>query len=83
VIFSALHDLWYGFGVALEPHNLLFCFLGVLIGNIVGVLPGMGVLATISILLPLTFGMKPVAAILMLAGVFYGASWPLSWCRWH
>src|ERR1700684_1324258 len=62
----------YGFGVALEPHNLMFCFLGVLIGNIVGVLPGMGVLATISILLPLTFGMKPVAAILMLARGMYG-----------
>ena len=75
MIYSALTDLWYGFGVALEPHNLLFCFIGVLIGNIVGVLPGMGVLATISILLPLTFGMKPVAAILMLAGVFYGAQY--------
>ena len=70
MIYSALTDLWYGFGVALEPHNIVFCFLGVLIGNIVGVLPGMGVLATISILLPLTFGMKPVGAILMLAGVF-------------
>ena len=75
MIYSALTDLWYGFGVALEPHNLMFCFLGVLIGNIVGVLPGMGVLATISILLPLTFGMKPVAAILMLAGVYYGAQY--------
>ncbi len=57
------------------PNYLVFTFLGVLIGNIVGVLPGMGVLATISILLPLTFGMKPVAAILMLAGVFYGAQY--------
>src|ERR1700757_3994279 len=72
---SALHDLWYGFGVALEPHNILWCFVGVVIGNIVGVLPGMGVLATISILLPLTFGMKPVGAILMLAGVMYGAQY--------
>src|SRR5487761_771588 len=65
----------YGFGVALEPHNLMFCFLGVLVGNMVGVLPGMGPLATISILLPLTFGMKPVAAILMLGGVMYGAQY--------
>ena len=72
---TALSDLWYGFGVALEPHNLMFCFLGVLIGNMVGVLPGMGPLATISILLPLTFGIKPVGAILMLAGVFYGAQY--------
>src|SRR3979409_992826 len=58
VILTSLTDLWYGFGVALEPHNLMFCFIGVLIGNMVGVLPGMGPLATISILLPLTFGIK-------------------------
>jgi TctA family transporter len=75
VIETALTDLWYGFSVALEPHNLLWCFVGVLVGNMVGVLPGMGPVATISILLPLTFGMKPVAAILMLAGVYYGAQY--------
>jgi TctA family transporter len=56
-------------------YNLIWCFVGVLIGNLVGVLPGMGVLATISILLPLTFGMSKVAAILMLAGVYYGAQY--------
>jgi len=75
VITTALTDLWYGFGVALQPENLWWCFVGVLIGNMVGVLPGMGPLATISILLPLTFGMKPVGAILMLAGVMYGAQY--------
>ena len=75
MIETALTDLWYGFGVALEPHNLMWCFVGVLVGNMVGVLPGMGPLATISILLPLTFGMKPVGAILMLAGVMYGAQY--------
>ncbi len=75
MIQQAFTDLWYGFGVALEPHNLFWCFIGVLIGNMVGVLPGMGPLATISILLPLTFGMKPVAAILMIAGVYYGAQY--------
>jgi TctA family transporter len=75
MISTALADLWYGFGVALEPHNLMFCFLGVLIGNMVGVLPGMGPLATISMLLPLTFGMQPVAAILMIAGVYYGGQY--------
>src|ERR1700728_1194750 len=75
VITTALTDLMYGFGVALEPRNLMFCFVGVLVGNMVGVLPGMGPLATISILLPLTFGMKPVAAILMLGGVMYGAQY--------
>ena len=75
MIETALTDLWYGFGVALEPHNLMWCFIGVLVGNMVGVLPGMGPLATISILLPLTFGMKPVGAILMLAGIIYGAQY--------
>src|SRR6516164_7544192 len=72
---TALTDLWYGFGVALEPQNIMWCFVGVLVGNMVGVLPGMGPLATISILLPLTFGIKPVGAILMLSGVFYGAQY--------
>jgi TctA family transporter len=75
VIGAALNSLWFGFGIALEPHNLMWCFLGVLAGNMVGVLPGMGPIATISILLPLTFTMKPVAAILMLAGVFYGSQY--------
>src|SRR6185437_12775043 len=75
VISTALTDLWYGFGVALEPHNLMYCFLGVLVGNLVGVLPGMGAVATISILLPLTFGMQPVPAILMLSGVYYGSQY--------
>jgi putative tricarboxylic transport membrane protein len=75
VIGTALQDLYYGFGVALEPHNLMYCFLGVLVGNLVGVLPGMGPVATISILLPLTFGMPPVPAILMLSGVYYGAQY--------
>jgi putative tricarboxylic transport membrane protein len=68
-------DLMHGFGVALEPHNLMWCLIGVLIGNLVGVLPGMGVLSTISILLPLTFAMKPVGALLMLSGIYYGAQY--------
>src|SRR6201995_354954 len=72
---TALSDLWYGFGVALEPQNLMWCFVGVLVDYRFGVLHGMGPVATISILLPLTFGMKPVAAILMLSGVFYGAQY--------
>jgi putative tricarboxylic transport membrane protein len=83
VIESALGGLAYGFSVAFGPpfllgfipHNLIWCFVGVFVGNMVGVLPGMGPLATISILLPLTFGMKPVAAILMLGGVMYGAQY--------
>ncbi len=72
---TGLADLIHGFGIALEPHNLLWCFVGVMVGNLVGVLPGMGVLSAISILLPLTFGMKPVAAVLMLSGIYYGAQY--------
>ncbi len=75
MIDTAVTDLLYGFTVALEPHNLMWCFVGVLVGNMVGVLPGMGPLATISILLPLTFGMKAVPAILMLAGILYGGQY--------
>ena len=67
--------LAHGFSIALEPHNLLWCFVGVLVGNMVGVLPGMGVLSSISILLPFTFSMPPVAALLMLAGIYYGAQY--------
>lgn len=67
--------LLHGFSVALQPHNLLWCFVGVFVGNLVGVLPGMGVLSAISILLPLTFGMPPVSALLMLAGIYYGAQY--------
>lgn len=61
------------FRVALEPLNLLLCFVGVFIGTLIGVLPGLGPIATISILLPITFCFAPVQAIIMLAGVYYGA----------
>jgi putative tricarboxylic transport membrane protein len=64
-----------GFGVAFTVNNLLFCFLGVLIGTLIGVLPGIGPVATISLLLPVTFGMNPVTSIIMLAGVYYGAQY--------
>lgn len=75
MISVALSDLVHGFEVALQPHNILACFIGVFVGNLVGVLPGMGVMATISILLPLTFVLPPVASILMLAGIYYGAQY--------
>ena len=67
------HNLALGFGVAFSLKNLLFCFLGVLIGTLIGVLPGIGPVATISLLLPISFGMEPVTSIIMLAGVYYGA----------
>jgi len=72
---QSLIDLWYGFGVALQPHNLMWSFFGVLVGNLIGVLPGMGALTAISMLLPLTYTMQPVPAILMLAGIFYGSQY--------
>ncbi len=70
---DVLHNLALGFGVALSWHNLLFCLIGVLIGTLIGVLPGIGPVATISLLLPLTFGMESVTSIIMLCGVYYGA----------
>jgi TctA family transporter len=72
---QTLMDLWYGFGIALQPHNLMWSVFGVLIGNLIGVLPGMGALTTISMLLPLTYVIAPVPAILMLAGIFYGSQY--------
>ena len=72
---QSLIDLWQGFGVALQPHNLMWSFFGVLVGNLIGVLPGMGALSAISMLLPLTYTMHPVPAILMLAGIFYGSQY--------
>ena len=72
---QALQDLWFGFGIAFQGHNLMWSFFGVLVGNLIGVLPGMGALSAISILLPLTYTMHPVPAILMLAGIFYGSQY--------
>jgi len=66
-------NLALGFGIALTIKNLSFCFLGVLIGTLIGVLPGLGPVATISLLLPTTFGMEPVTSIILLCGVYYGA----------
>jgi putative tricarboxylic transport membrane protein len=75
VIAQSLIDLWHGFGVALVPQHLMWCFVGVLVGNLIGVLPGMGALSAISMLLPLTYGMQPIPAVLMLAGIFYGSQY--------
>src|ERR1700733_13972387 len=72
---DSLAALWTGFGVATQPQNLMWSFFGVLVGNLIGVLPGMGPLSAISILLPLTYSMHPVPAILMLAGIFYGSQY--------
>jgi putative tricarboxylic transport membrane protein len=68
-----LHNVIYGFGIALQPINLMYCFFGVLIGTLVGVLPGLGPAAAIALLLPATFKISPVSATIMLAGIYYGA----------
>ena len=70
---NVFHDLLYGFGVALLPVNLLACFFGVLVGTLVGVLPGIGPAGAMALLLPVTFGISPVSAVIMLAGIYYGA----------
>src|SRR5919112_895674 len=66
-------DLIYGFSVALSPVNLLYLAIGVLVGMVVGVMPGLGASAGVAILLPLTFSMGPTSAIVMLAAIYYGA----------
>jgi len=70
---ESLTSLAYGFNIALQPQNLLYCFIGVTMGTLVGVLPGIGPTATIALLLPATFKLNPIAAIIMLSGICYGA----------
>ncbi|MBN1106140.1 MAG: tripartite tricarboxylate transporter permease [Deltaproteobacteria bacterium] len=70
---ETLGQLLYGFGVALQPDNLLFCGVGVLMGTLVGILPGLGPAGGIALLLPISFYMTPTSAIILLAGVFYGS----------
>jgi putative tricarboxylic transport membrane protein len=69
-----LANLALGLSVALTPINLLYAFVGVLVGTLIGVLPGIGPVATIAMLLPTTYGLPPVTALIMLAGIYYGAS---------
>lgn len=69
------NNLALGFSVALTANNLLYCFYGVLLGTLIGVLPGLGPTATIAMLLPITFYLPPEAALIMLAGIYYGAQY--------
>jgi TctA family transporter len=70
-----LANLQLGFDVALTLQNVLYCFLGVFLGTLIGVLPGIGPVATIAMLLPATFALPPVSALIMLAGIYYGAQY--------
>jgi putative tricarboxylic transport membrane protein len=72
---EVLSHLAMGFSVAFKFQNLAYCFLGVLLGTLIGVLPGVGPLVTIAMLLPITFGLDPISALIMLAGIFYGAQY--------
>ena len=70
-----LSNLAQGFAVALTAVNLLYCLIGVVLGTLIGVLPGIGPVATIAMLLPITFNLPPVSALIMLAGIYYGAQY--------
>jgi putative tricarboxylic transport membrane protein len=69
------NNLALGFGVAFTFQNLIYCFVGCLLGTLIGVLPGIGPVATIAMLLPATYALPPVAALIMLAGIYYGAQY--------
>jgi putative tricarboxylic transport membrane protein len=70
---DTLASLSHGFAIALQPVNLFYCFMGSVMGTLVGVLPGLGPVASIALLLPATFHLNPVSAMIMLAGICYGA----------
>src|ERR1044071_5235050 len=72
---DVLANLALGFQTAMSLQNLLYCLIGVFLGTAVGVLPGIGPIATIAMLLPITFGLPPVSALIMLSGIYYGAQY--------
>ena len=74
-VMDLFDNLIFGFSVALSLQNLLYCFIGVSVGTLIGVLPGIGPLGTIAMLLPITFNVPPVGALIMLAGIYYGAQY--------
>src|SRR3979409_361646 len=72
---SLFSNLALGFSVALSLQNLFYCLMGVMLGTLIGVLPGIGPVATIAMLLPVTFTLNPTSALIMLAGIYYGAQY--------
>jgi len=72
---ETLSNLAFGLGIALSWQNILYCFIGCFLGTLVGVLPGIGPVATVAMLLPFTFGLEPAPALIMLAGIYYGAQY--------
>jgi putative tricarboxylic transport membrane protein len=69
------HNLIFGFSIALSMQNLFYCFMGCLLGTLIGVLPGIGPVATVAMLMPMTFTLPPVAALIMMAGIYYGSQY--------
>src|SRR5258706_2895779 len=70
-----LHSITLGFATALTWQNLVYCFIGVFVGTVIGVLPGLGPVPTISLLLPFSFTMNVASAVIMMAGIYYGAQY--------
>src|SRR5690606_30052410 len=74
-VMDIIGNLAIGFETALTLQNLFYAFIGCLLGTLIGILPGLGPLATISMLLPFTYGIDPIGALIMLAGIYYGAAY--------
>src|SRR4051812_49877184 len=72
---DVLHSIALGFATALTWQNLIYCFIGVFVGTVIGVLPGLGPVPTISLLLPFSFTMNVASAVIMMAGIYYGAQY--------
>ena len=70
---DAFNNLMYGFGIALEPINIAYVFIGVFAGTIIGMLPGLGPISALALMIPLTFAMEPSSGLILMAGVYYGA----------
>ena len=72
---DVLHSIALGFATALTWQNLIYCFIGVFVGTVIGVLPGLGPVPTISLLLPFSFTMDVASAVILMAGIYYGAQY--------
>ena len=72
---DVISNLGLGFAVALSIQNIAYCFIGVLLGTIIGVLPGIGPVTTVAMLLPISFTLQPESALILLAGIYYGAQY--------
>lgn len=70
---ESLSSLMYGFGIALQPDNLLYVFIGVFAGTLIGMLPGLGPISALALMIPITFSMDPASGLILMAGVYYGA----------